>query len=178
MPRPKEISLKFGIPGWFEIGSTWEPQQAERLAAWELYVELVTRIAVIPLQPGEGLLREALASLYALFSITRDILRRNGPAVAPRRTGRLTVGYLSVGVLNGLLRPLLARWHPKLLEYEAEREASVSATEHERRWEHEAELRAELEKTRRTLVQYALALGDAAGAGPLLPTDWENQQRA
>ncbi len=171
--RPTEITLTFGIPGWFGVGTKWEPQQAERRAAWELYVELVTRIAVAPLQPDEGLLREALSSLYALFAITRDILRRHGPGVAPGPRSVLTVGYLGVAVLNGSLRPLLARWHPLLLDYEATRVAGVSASEHERRWERAAELRAELERTRQLLVRYALSLGEAAGAAPLLPPDWQ-----
>jgi hypothetical protein len=42
----------------------WKPNDAERDAAWERYVELATRIAVVPLRGGEGLIREALTSLY------------------------------------------------------------------------------------------------------------------
>ena len=38
-----------------------------------MYIELVTRIAVIELRPEEGLLREALSSLYSLFDTTRKI---------------------------------------------------------------------------------------------------------
>jgi hypothetical protein len=41
--------------GWGPaLSGTWEPDQAERDAAWELYVELVTRIAVAQLGPGGG----------------------------------------------------------------------------------------------------------------------------
>lgn len=38
-------------------------------------MELVTRIAVVPLGSGEGILREALTSLHQLFGVTREILR-------------------------------------------------------------------------------------------------------
>jgi hypothetical protein len=50
------------------------------------YIELVTRIAVVPLGPGGGLLRDALSNLYSLFPTTRDILRRYGPGVADPNT--------------------------------------------------------------------------------------------
>lgn len=43
-----------------EISGTWEPDEAERRAAWELCVELITRVAVVKLGTAEGLLREAL----------------------------------------------------------------------------------------------------------------------
>ena len=68
------------------IKGTWKPSDDKRNAAWELYVELATRIAVVPLNPG--LLREAPASLYSQFATTRGILRKYGPAVArPRPEG-------------------------------------------------------------------------------------------
>jgi hypothetical protein len=56
------VSLPFGIGS-----AEWEADPTERRAAWSLYVELVTRIAVQPLEIDEGLLREALTSLYSLF---------------------------------------------------------------------------------------------------------------
>ena len=75
---PKSVEVGLDLK-FFKITGTWEPNDAERLAAWELYVELITRVAVVPLPAGEGLLREALTSLYTLFGATRDILRRARP---------------------------------------------------------------------------------------------------
>src|SRR6266536_2347761 len=60
--RRKEVQVKLTIPFVGEVSGTWVPDDAERQAAWELYVELTTRIAVVPLGPNEGLLREALSS--------------------------------------------------------------------------------------------------------------------
>jgi hypothetical protein len=92
----KQVNVELGW-GPAKVSGVWEPESAERDAAWELYVELVTRVAVVPLGPGEGVLREALGSLYSLFGSTRDILRRGGPAVArPAPEGRLRFGYLAV----------------------------------------------------------------------------------
>jgi hypothetical protein len=44
----KQVSVQLGW-GPAKLSGVWEPDQAERNAAWELYVELVTRIAVVPL---------------------------------------------------------------------------------------------------------------------------------
>ena len=47
-------------------------------AAWELYVEMLTRIVTQPLPYNVGDDRTALDSVYALFPITREILRTHG----------------------------------------------------------------------------------------------------
>ena len=133
---------------------------------------LVTWIAVAQLGPAEGLLREALSSLREVFGITREILRRYGPAVAPKPVEQeISFGYLAVGVLNGALRPLLAVWHPTLAAYEATRPQGRSPVDWERQWARAAEQRAELAATRGLLVEFARTLGEVAGAAALLPTD-------
>ena len=97
-PRSVEVGLDLKF---FKISGTWEPNDAERLAAWELYVELITRVAVVPLGGHEGLLSEALDSVYSLFATTRDILRRHGPTIAePKRDGQYSFGYLAVALLK------------------------------------------------------------------------------
>jgi hypothetical protein len=134
--KPQEVRVSLGLPfGLGSISGTWGPDDAERKAAWEMYVELVTRISVEALGPEEGLLREALSSLYSLFDSTRDILRRYGPEVAtPKRGNELSFGAIAVTILNLGLRPLLARWHPELAQYESTRSADLSPLAHERRW--------------------------------------------
>jgi len=152
-----------------QISGTWEPNDDERKAAWELYVELVTRISVVPLGPGEGLLREALSSLYSLFPTTREILRRYGPDVAePKPSGQYSFGTLAVAMLNIGLRPVLARWHPALQEWEATQPETRSRGEHERAWDHANELRAAVETTRDALTQYARLMAEACGVPDLL----------
>jgi len=160
--------VKLQLPYMGGIEGNWQPDERERDAAWEMFVELITRAAVIELRAGEGLMGEALTSLYALFDITRGILRKYGPDVAkPKRESDLSFGYLSVTVLNGVLRPLLAKWHPLLLDYESQRGSDVSALEHERAWRHADELRGELERAREALSEYADVLAEVAGIEPL-----------
>jgi hypothetical protein len=160
---PKSVEVGLDLK-FFKISGTWEPNDAERLAAWELYVELITRVAVVPLPAGEGLLREALASLYTLFAATRDILRRHGPSIAePKADGQYNFGYLAVVVLNVVIRPVLARWHPLLQDWENTRLPERSQAEHERQWPQAEELRAELARTRAVLANYASLLAAACG---------------
>ena len=162
-----KVSLKLPYVGGIE--GTWEPDENERKAAWEMYVELVTRISVAELRPGEGLLREALTSLYTLFGITRAILRQYGPSIAqPKGKGSLSFGYIAVAVLNTVLRPVLAKWHPLLLDYENRRDISVSPLEHEKSWDKHDELRQILNDVRLSLTEYANILATVAKVPSLI----------
>jgi hypothetical protein len=129
----------------------------------------VTRISVVHLGAGEGLLQEALSSLYSLFATTRDILRRYGPDVAePKPGGQYNFGTLAVAMLNVGLRPLLARWHPALQDWEAAKPKQLPRGEHERAWDHATDLQAALEATRDLLTEYARLMADACGVPDLL----------
>ena len=112
MAKKRLSELNVGIDlKIFKIEGKWVPSEEERKAAWEMYVELITRIAVEELKPDEGLLREALDSLYSLFGTTRQILRQYGPSVAQLKgDGKLAFGYLAVAILNRVLRPVLASY--------------------------------------------------------------------
>jgi len=149
------VSLPFGIGS-----ASWESDPTERKAAWELYIELVTRIAVQPLTTQEGLIREASNSLYSLFGSTREILRKAGPDVGASRE---SVGGIAIAVLNNGLRPFLSKWHPLLQEWEVMKPSGVSAVAHEKAWSDEQQLRQELERLRKDLEKYADALAEIAG---------------
>jgi len=168
MPRLESFSVELTLPFVGKVSGNWSPDDSERRAAWEMYVELATRIAVQPLAPDEGLLREALASYYSLFDTTRTILRQYGPGIAqPKSTGELSFGYLALAVLNGSLRPLLARWHPELGFYEAQRPPTESVLNWERAWPHRETLRMQLGQNRQALLEYANLLAAVAGVPDL-----------
>jgi hypothetical protein len=149
------LSLPFGIGG-----VTIEPNDVEQRAAWSLYVELVSRIAIQPLKDDEGLLREALTSLYRLFEVTRTVLKEAGPEVG---NGPESLGAIALAVLNDGLRPFLAKWHPRLKAYEDLRKPDVSQPDHERNWPEYNNLRGELVTLQGNLRDYADALGKIAG---------------
>jgi hypothetical protein len=134
-----------------------------------MYVELITRISVVELKPGEGLLREAFTSLYSLFETTRKILRQYGPSVArPKGKSDISFGYLAVAILNTVLRPVLAKWHPKLLDYENTRPSSASPVDYEQKWEYSEVLRQELNKVRVMLIDYANLLAQVSEVPSLI----------
>jgi hypothetical protein len=164
MRAPRRIDVKLNLHV-LEISGSWEPNDAERRAAWEVYVELVTRVTVFPLAADQGLLREALTSLYSLFATTREVLRRHGPEIAApgRADSQYSLGYLAVAILNFELRPVLSQWHPALEDWEAHRPPETSRLAHERAWDRADELRAELERVRRNLADYADLLAAASG---------------
>lgn len=155
----KKVSVKlpFGI-GVAEL----EADPTQRRAAWSLYVELVTRIAMQSLEVDRGLLREVLNSLYSLFGTTREILKEAGPNVG---ASRKSVGGIAIIVLNDGLRPFLSKWHPLLQAWEAKRPAELGSKEHEQNWSEELKFREELAKLRSDLNQYADALAKIAGVG-------------
>ena len=149
------VSLPFGIGS-----ASWEADPTERDAAWELYVELVTRVAVQSLDPQGGLVREAMNSLYSLFGSTREILRKAGPKVGASHD---SVGGIAITVLNNGLRPFLSKWHPVLLEWEEKKADGVSPQAHEKAWNQEVIVRDELDSLRQGLERYANALARIAG---------------
>jgi hypothetical protein len=149
------ISLPFGIGA-----AEWQADPTERRAAWSLYVELVTRIAVQPLDADHGSAREAMNSLYTLFGSTREILKAAGPDVGASRD---SVGGIAIAVLNNGLRPMLSKWHPLLQTWESKCPADLSPIEHEKAWAEEPALRNDIATLRRDLEQYANALAEIAG---------------
>lgn len=94
-----KLQIKAGI-----LEMEWTPQEKDREAAWELYVEMLTRIITQPLPEADGDENTALESVYALFEITREILRRKG-----RECVQFT--KIAVIVLNQIVRPFTAKWH-------------------------------------------------------------------
>jgi hypothetical protein len=79
-------------------------QDADRDAAWEMYIELLTRITTQPLIDNDGDEETAITSVYTLFGTTREIIRRNGPKC-------LAFTKIAVVILNQIIRPFTSRWH-------------------------------------------------------------------
>jgi hypothetical protein len=94
-------SLKINL-GFLE--GEFAPQDPDRAAAWELYVELLTRVTTQYLAPEDGDEKTALDSVHAIFPVTREILRRHG-------SGCGEFAKLAVPVLNQIIRPFTAKWH-------------------------------------------------------------------
>jgi hypothetical protein len=174
IPKLTEVTVEIRLPYIGKVAGIWKPDEREQQAAWELYIELVTRVSVAGLQPDEGLLRESLSSLYSIFKSTRDTLRKYGPAIArPKAEGTMSFGYLAIQVLNYALRPVLATWHPLLLDYEHTRHPSISVFEHEKKWQRAKELRHILNQIGVTLRAYTNILAQVADIPSLIIAEEE-----
>lgn len=143
-------SLKIKAP-FLEM--EWSPSEPDKNAAWELYIELLTRITTQNLADGDGDEQTALNSIYSLFPITRTIIKENG---------RECIGFtkLAVVVLNQKIRPFTAKWHKLSIE-QAFSDADQCAC-----------FRAELRELQEVLCIYTKMLADMADVEDL--TEMEN----
>ena len=82
----------------------WNPSEPDKKAAWDLYIELLTRITTQKIDDGHGDERTALTSIYSLFSTTRDIIKDNGKDC-------IEFTKIAIVVLNQVIRPFTAKWH-------------------------------------------------------------------
>lgn len=97
-----KVKLDLGVANLeFTSGNNVDVDKA---AAWDLYVELVTRVTTQPLPDGVGDEQMALDSVHSLFPTTRKILRDRGP-------GCINFSKVAVPVLNQVIRPFTAKWH-------------------------------------------------------------------
>ena len=164
MPKLVNVKLDLKLPGIGGVAGTWEPDESEVSAAWELYVEMVTRTPLGGFSSQEGSLREALNSIYSLFDTTRGILRKYGPGAARPKSGReLSFGYLAVSMLNLVLRPLLTEWHPKLRRWERD-----NPQLDEREWGERNDFLNALNEVREQLRQYAGLFAEVADVPELM----------
>lgn len=94
-----KLSIKTPI-----LNMEWTPETADQDAAWDMYVELLTRITTQPLDDKDGVEQTALSSVHALFGLTREVIKSHG---------RDCAGFARVAIiiLNQVIRPFTAKWH-------------------------------------------------------------------
>jgi len=122
--------------------------QADKKAAWEMYIELLTRISTQHLAPDQGDEKTALDSIYSLFGITRNILRNYGPEA-------IEFTKVAIVVLNQVIRPFTAEWHKRSLAGAFEKERDCQ------------EFRERLAELQVKLRNYTKMLSDIAGVEDL-----------
>lgn len=94
-------SLKIKAP-FLEMD--WNPAEPDRDAAWELYIELLTRITTQALGEKDGDEKTALNSVHSLFEITRTTIKTHGIEC-------IEFTKIAIVVLNQIIRPFTAKWH-------------------------------------------------------------------
>ena len=137
------VKLKVGFAE-VEFGITEDDQAA----AWDMYVELITRITTQPLEDTDGDEETALASVHQLFPITREILKNKGRNAE-------NFSKIAIIVLNQIIRPFTAKWHKKKLNgaFSDKNECML--------------FRRELKQLQRELMCYSKLLAEVAGVEDL-----------
>ncbi|WP_220182764.1 hypothetical protein [Sphaerisporangium album] len=146
--------VKITVPQVSEL--TFLVNDDSRQTAWKFFVETVSRISTQPLHDDEGLVREAMNSLYALFQNTRETLKASRPS--QHVPGGQSVEHLAIHMLNAELRPFLSRWHPRLRDYEQDHPGGREAD-----WPDNDECRADLRLLQRNMNAYAVGFARLAG---------------
>ncbi len=126
----------------------WKPQDEDKAAAWDLYVELLTRIATQSLEPEHGDEKTALDSIFSLFGITRQVMKSN-----TRHCTEFT--KIAVVVLNQVIRPFTAKWHRLSLKGAFDNQDQCAL------------FRSELNELQVKLRRYTQMLADMAGVEDL-----------
>ncbi len=134
----KSIRLNAGF-----AQAEFAPEEDDRTAAWELYVELLTRISTQELLDDSGDEESALNSIYSIFGTTRGILREKG-------INAKAFTKISIIILNQVIRPFTSKWHKLKIEGAFEKA------------EMKVKFREELRELQVQLIQYSKMLADMA----------------
>lgn len=147
------IRLNFGF-----AEAEFSPSDDDQTAAWDMYVELLTRISTQPLEKGYGDEKSSLDSIHDLFGITRRILHEKG-----RNAENFT--KISIIILNQIVRPFTTKWH------------SISLKGGFEKKETRKEYRKELKAIQDNLIRYTRLLADLAMVEDLTTMEDDNNQR-
>lgn len=120
----------------------WNPQTADQDAAWELYIELLTRITTQSIDDEYGDEESALISIKSIFNLTRDIIKKY-------KRDCMEFTKIAIVVLNQVIRPFTTRWHKISLK---------GFTDEDR-----IKFRQELKDLQNVLNRYTRMLGEMAG---------------
>lgn len=126
----------------------WSPQESDKDAAWDMYIELLTRIATQPLPDEDGIEQTALESIYKLFDLTRNIIKAHG---------RDCEGFarIAIIILNQIIRPFTAHWHKLSSEGAFQNEAQCK------------QFRKELKELQEKIIKYSKMLAEISGVEDL-----------
>lgn len=126
----------------------WKPSDPDKNAAWDLYIELLTRIATRPLPDEDGMEHAALTSIFSLFEITRQILKEHGREC-------IQFSKIAIIILNQVIRPFTTRWHKKSEEkaFDSDEECKI--------------FRLELKQLQNCLSNYTSLLAEVANVEDL-----------
>jgi hypothetical protein len=161
--RTATKSVSINLP--FGLGSaTYDTTPSDRILAWKLYVQLITRKAALPFDPQCDVILEVYDSLFELFQITRNLLLEIPAREFERPQGLDT---LMLRVLNDGVRPHLTKWQADYRAWHTRacaqsRNSRLSPQKLQRKYPRYTELLNDLARTNTELSKLANELRDIA----------------
>lgn len=147
MPELTEggLTINFGV-----VKLSGKLSEKDRQCAWQLYTEIVTRVAVSGKRHDETssdfsgeVIAESLSSLHAFFQEARNIMK-NFPVGRIKEKNQNHLGILIHDLLADVLRPFLEKWQADFRAWwEHQNHVGISWFETQKKYPHYDELMAD-----------------------------------
>lgn len=158
-PTGRSVRVALTVPGVGQIVGVWRPTEAERLVAWDLLVELVTRSVVRP--ANDETLCEQLSSLEGIADMAGRIVRVYASDLAPGHSeGDLGLGVLILKVVIEPIHQVVSRYGAQPQDDQATGAEAMSAGDNKRGWVDAGQLYSDLTELRTLLRGFSAVLAD------------------
>ncbi len=152
-----EVNVNFGGLGCKKICPTWEDVQI----AHQIWTELVTRKAAIPVDPENDVIAEIYDSWYALFQRTRQLVGDIPGKCIRREKSTQQLVKIATESLNLGLRPHLTKWQARYRNWWRNQDEALKATtpqEQQKKFPQYQELITEMLVVNKQMIEYASQL--------------------
>ena len=152
-----EVNVNLGGIGCVKICPTWEDVQI----AHQIWTELVTRKAAIPVDPEDDVIVEIYDSWYALFQRTRQLIGDIPGKCIRREKSTQQLVKIATDSLNLGLRPHLTKWQARYRNWWSNSEDALKAStpqEHQKKFPQYDDLVTEMLAVNILMIEYAAQL--------------------
>jgi hypothetical protein len=149
-----ELNIRLGGIGTIRMTPTWEDVQI----AHQIWTELVTRKAAVPIDIENDVIVEIYDSWYALFQRIRLLVGDVPGKCVRREKSTQAIVRIAIDTLNIGLRPHLTKWNSRYRNWwENTRDAlrDMTPQEHQKQFPAYLELLSEMQEVNVRLIQYA-----------------------
>jgi hypothetical protein len=152
-----EVDISLGKVGHVRL----QPNTKDAQVAHEIWTELVTRKAAVPIDTDRDVIGEIYDSWYTLFQRVRTLIATIPADLLRRDASTRELVRIATQTLNEGLRPHLTRWHAEFRNWMRQHENELkekSPQEVQRAYPRYADLIGDMRRVNTELVAYAAAL--------------------
>lgn len=149
-----EVNIQLGGIGNIRPTPTWEDVQI----AHQIWTELVTRKAAVPINLDDDVILEIYDSWYALFQRVRQLVGDVPGKCVRREKSMQSLVRIAPETLNLGLRPHLTKWHARFRNWWKNTEdalKNMTPQEHQKEFPEYETLLSEMQVVNRRLIEYA-----------------------